>query len=79
MYKALIVSPLLNIYVIIFESMEIAESIYEGVVETSYILKTIWADANSDSHSSNKRGEAALSSNCPENGERSGKRIKLHV
>ena len=38
-----------------FEQMEIAESIYEGVVETSY-KKPTRADANRAGNSSHKRG-----------------------
>ena len=41
-----------------FERMEIAEFIYEGVVEPSY-KKPIWADANCTVHSRQNRGEAA--------------------
>ena len=43
-----------------FECMEIAESLYEGVVEHSYKQYTR-ADCNRSGHSRQKRGEAALS------------------
>ena len=61
-----------------FEPMEIAESIYEGLVETSY-KKTTQSDANRAGHSRYKRGEAASSWTRPEKGEINGKRIKRHV
>ena len=43
-----------------FESIEISESSYEGVVEPSHI-KTTRSDANSADHSRHNRGEAASS------------------
>ena len=46
----------------IFKRMEIAESIYEGVVEPSY-KKPTWADANRAGHISHKIGETASSWN----------------
>ena len=48
-----------------FEHMEIAESIYEGVVEPSYLKKTTMSYANRARHGSHKRREAALSWTCP--------------
>ena len=45
-----------------FEWMDISESIYKGVLETSY-KKITGADANRDGNSRIKRGEAALSDN----------------
>ena len=45
-----------------FQRMEIAESIYEGVVEHPY-KKTTWADANRAGHISHKIGETASSWN----------------
>ena len=42
-----------------FDCMEIAESVYEGVVETSY-KKSTRADTNRSGHSKHKRGEAEL-------------------
>ena len=41
-----------------FEQIDIAESIYEGVVEPSY-KKPTWEDANRASHNINNIGEAA--------------------
>ena len=43
-----------------FERMEIAESIYEGVVIPSY-NKTIWEEANRTGISRNRIGLSALS------------------
>ena len=65
-------------YVNMFERMEIAESIYEGVVEPSY-KKPTWADANRAGHSRHKRGEVASSWTCPEKGKSAGKCRKQHV
>ena len=45
--------------------MDIAESIYEVVVETSH-TKTTKADANRDGHIRLKRGKSALSNNYSE-------------
>ena len=42
-----------------FERMEIAESIHEGVVKPAYKEPT-WADNNRDGHIRQKRGESAL-------------------
>ena len=42
-----------------FEHMEIAENIYEGVVAPSY-KKTTWAESNHTGLSRNKRGEDAF-------------------
>ena len=39
-----------------FERMEIAESIYEGVVSLPY-KKTTWSESNRTGISRNKRGE----------------------
>ena len=58
--------------------MEITESIYKGVVETSR-KKPTREDANVSGHSSQKRGEAASSWTHPEKGESAGKRIKRRV
>ena len=55
-----------------FERMEIAESIYKGVVEHFY-KKSTWADANRNGNSRNMRGEATLSKTCPVTSEISGK------
>ena len=46
--------------VLMFEQMEISESIYEGVVLPSY-QKTTRADANRAGHSRQNRRESALS------------------
>ena len=61
-----------------FERMEIAESIYEGVVEPSY-KKPTQEDANRADHSRQNRGEATSSWTRPEKGDISGKRRKRHV
>ena len=61
-----------------FERMEISESIYEGIVETSY-KNPIRADANRAGHSRQNRGEAASPWDRPEKGERAGKSIKQHI
>ena len=61
-----------------FYRMEIAESIYEGVVEPSY-KKPTRADANHAGHSRHKGGEAASSWTPPEKGESAGKCRKRHV
>ena len=58
--------------------MEIAESIYEGVVEPYYKIPTR-EDANRAGCRRNSRGESALSWTCPKKGEISGKPRKLHV
>ena len=60
------------------EYIEIAESIYEGVVEHSY-KKTTHADANPDGHSRKKSGGAASPWSRPENVESAGKRRKRHL
>ena len=60
------------------ESMEIAESIYRGVVEHSY-KKPTWEDANRAGNIRHKRAEAASAWTRPEKGESSGKRIKQHL
>ena len=57
---------------------EIAESIYEFVVET-YHKKPTQVDANRAGHIRQNRGEAALSWTCPNNGESAGKCRKRHV
>ena len=56
-----------------FERMEITETIYEGVVETSN-KKTTIAYANHDGHVSQKRGEAESSKNYSVMGKHAGKR-----
>ena len=61
-----------------FERMEIAESIYEGLVEPSY-KKITQADTNHACHIRNKRGESASSWTRPDKGESTGKRRKRHV
>ena len=61
-----------------FERMEIAESIYYGVVEPSYKEPT-WAYANRAGHSRQKRGEVASSWTRLKKGESAGKRRKRHV
>ena len=65
-------------YVNMFEPMEIAESIYEVVVEPSY-KKPTRADTNPAVHSRQKRGEADLSWTCPKKGESAGKCRQRHV
>ena len=60
----------------IFERMEIAESIYEGIVEPSY-KKTTRADANRVGHSRQKRGEASSSRILPKKGESADKHRKI--
>ena len=62
----------------IFERMEIAEYIYEGVLEPSY-KKPTREDANSAGHISKMRGEATSSNNYSKMIERSGKHIKRYV
>ena len=58
MYKALIVSILPKKKAVnMFERMEIVESIFEGVVETSY-KKPIRADANHACYIRQKRGNS---------------------
>ena len=61
-----------------FESMEITESIYEGVVEPSY-KKPTRADANRAYHNRDKREESDLSNTCPPIRESAGKRRKRYV
>ena len=61
-----------------FEHMEIAESIYEVVVEPSY-KKLTRADSNRADCIRQKRGETALSWTHPKKVEISGKRRKIHV
>ena len=58
--------------------MEIAESIYEGVLEPSY-KKYTRADINRSGHIRNYRGEATLSNTHPVMGESPGKRRKPYV
>ena len=55
-----------------FERIEIAESIYEGVVEPSY-EKTTRTYANRVGHSSRMRGESASSNTYSEISEINGK------
>ena len=57
--------------------MEIAKSIYEGVVEPSYKNPTR-EDANRAGRISQKIGEDASSWTCPEKGESSVKHIIGH-
>ena len=61
-----------------FECMEFAETIDEGVVEPSY-LKNTRADANCDGHSRQKRGESASSKIYFEMGKYTGKRNEMYV
>ena len=61
-----------------FERMEIAESIYESVVEPSY-KKTTREDTNRAVHSRNKRGESASSKTLPTTGESDGKQLKIYL
>ena len=61
-----------------FEHMEIAKSIYEGVVEPYYKNPTR-TDGNHAGYSRKKIGEAASSWTLPERGESAGKRRKSHV
>ena len=61
-----------------FEHVEIAESIYEGVVEPSY-KKPTREDANLSCHSRNKITANSLSNNHPEMGEIHEKRRKRYV
>ena len=65
-------------YVIMFEQMEISESIYKGVVDTSY-KKPTQSDANCAGHSSQMRLEDDLSQTHPTMGESSDKRRKIYV
>ena len=58
--------------------MEIAEYIYERVVEPSY-KKPTREDSNRAGHRRHKRGEAALSWTCPKECESTGEIIKRHV
>ena len=58
--------------------MEIAESIYEGVVETSY-KKPTRADAKHSDHIRQNRGEAAPSHTHSAMGENAGKRRKQYA
>ena len=58
--------------------MEIAESIYKGVVEP-YYKKSTRAYANHAGHSRQKRGEAASSWTHPGKGERTGNHRKGYV
>ena len=58
-----------------FERMEIAESIYGGVVTPSY-KKTTWAETNCTGISRNNRGEDTSSNNHPTTDESSGKLCK---
>ena len=60
------------------ERMDIAESIYEGVVEPSYKLST-GSDATHAGHSRKKRGEVASSHTYSKMSERVGKRRKRYV
>ena len=62
----------------VFGSMEIAESIYEGVVEPSY-KKYTWAYSKRYGHIRNKRGGATSSEARPVTVESTGKRRKLYV
>ena len=59
----------------IFEYMEIAQSVYEGVIKPSYEIST-WEDANCASHSSNKRRGSDLSQIHPTMGARAENRKK---
>ena len=61
-----------------FEHMEIAESIYKGVVEPSY-KKTTWADANRSGHKINNRGGSTSSKTHPVTRESAEKRRKRYV
>ena len=62
----------------IFKRVEIAESIYEGVVEPSH-KNPISADATSAGHSRQKRRESALSHTYSKISESVGKRRKRYV
>ena len=61
-----------------FKHMDIAESIYKGVVEPSH-KKTTRSDANRAGHSRLSRGEAALSNPYSKISESAGKRRKRYV
>ena len=61
-----------------FQRVEIAESIYEGVVENSY-KKHTRSDSNCAGSSSRMRIEAASSTTYSEMTESSGKRRKRYV
>ena len=61
-----------------FEHMEIAESIYKGIVEPYYNKQTR-SDSNRAGHGRHKIVEAASSWTRPEKGENAGKRRKRHV
>ena len=61
-----------------FERMEIAEYIYEGVVEPSY-KKHTREDDNCADHSRKMRGESASSTTNYKMSESSGNRIKRYV
>ena len=65
-------------YVNMFERMEIAEYIYEGVVETSY-KKPNRVEASRAGHSRQKRGEASSSWTLPEKIDSAGKSRKRYV
>ena len=61
-----------------FERLELAESIYQGVITPSY-KKTTWAESNRTGLSRNKKGESTLSNTHPANDERAGKHRKRYV
>ena len=78
MFRCFIVKTLLLKSVNMFERMEIAESIYEGFVETSY-KKTTGAYFNRSGHSRKMRGEANSSTTYSNMSESTGKRRKRYV
>ena len=61
-----------------FECTDIAESIYEGVVKSSYKNST-GADTTHAGHSSKKRGESASSHTHYKMSERNGKHRNIYV
>ena len=58
--------------------MDIAESFYKGVVETSYKNRTR-EDSNHADHSSNKRGEVSSLQTHPKTGESASKHRKRYL
>ena len=79
MCRYLVVNPLLlKASVNIFERMEIAEYIYEGVLEPSY-KKPTRTDARRAGQSRKMRRETALSNTQSEMSESSDKRRKSYV
>ena len=78
MFKYFIVNILLKKYVNMFEHTEIAEYIYEGVVE-NYYIKTTRADANRAGHIRKIIGESASPNTYSKMSESAVKRRKRYV